>query len=117
MGGDVSAHFGHCAEYALVDIEGARWSVRCGCWRRRTSRAFYQLFLHRHGAGWRGRRGGMGPRAVELFEQLGIQVVMGVQGRWTMPSRRLRMERLPGARAPAGMRRPRASRHPDKCHE
>lgn len=78
-GGDISAHFGHCAEYALVDIEGGKVVREARVPTPPHQPGVLPPFLHRHGAGCV-VAGGMGPRAVELFEQLGIQVVMGVQG-------------------------------------
>lgn len=78
-GGDISAHFGHCAEYALIDIEGGKVVREARVPTPPHQPGVLPPFLHRHGAECV-VAGGMGPRAVELFEQLGIQVVMGVQG-------------------------------------
>jgi len=77
--GQVSEHFGHCQGYALYQDEGG--DVR--------SEGFLEspphepgklpLFLASHDVDLV-MAGGMGPRAVELFRQNGIEVLLGVSG-------------------------------------
>lgn len=78
-GDEISAHFGHCAEYALVDVTDGRVERKSRIPAPPHQPGVLPSFLHRHGAECV-VAGGMGPRAVELFEQLGIRVVLGVGG-------------------------------------
>lgn len=78
-GEQISAHFGHCAEYALVDFADGRVTAQTRVPTPPHQPGVLPPFLHRQGAECV-VAGGMGPRAVELFEQLGIRVVMGVGG-------------------------------------
>lgn len=78
----VSPHFGRCSHFTLVDLEGAD---------PREVRAVPNPFVDGHEPGQVPMlmasyevdvmlSGGMGRRAIEIFEQLGIQAVTGAAG-------------------------------------
>ncbi len=94
-GEQISAHFGHCAEYALVDFEDGRVARETRVPTPPHQPGVLPPFLHRHGAECV-VAGGMGPRAVELFERLGIHVVMGVAGSLSEVVRAFQDGRLAG---------------------
>ncbi|MDD2241094.1 MAG: NifB/NifX family molybdenum-iron cluster-binding protein [Kiritimatiellae bacterium] len=71
-------HFGHCAQFAMVDVDDQEKTI--------TSTEFMVPPAHEPGAlpKWLNEQGvnvilagGMGSRAQQLFEQNGIQVVVG----------------------------------------
>lgn len=77
-GGMMSPHFGHCEQFALFDVDEQRKEI--------TKKEFVPSPPHQPGflPGWLAEKGvavviagGMGPRAVELFQQNGIKVVIG----------------------------------------
>ncbi len=78
-GDQVSAHFGHCEGYAIYLVEGAT------LWREDDLASpghepgRLPAFLHEHGVNLV-IAGGMGPRAVELFAQNDIEVILGICG-------------------------------------
>ena len=75
----VSAHFGHCSEYTLVTIEsGGIVSTEMVRSPGHTPGAL-PVFLAGHGV-THVIAGGMGPRAVDLFCEEGIEVLLGVEG-------------------------------------
>ncbi len=77
--GFVSAHFGHCSEYTLVVLEnGTIVSSEMVRSPGHTPGAL-PAFLAGHGV-THVIAGGMGPRAVELFCEQGIEVILGVEG-------------------------------------
>ncbi|MBI3945154.1 MAG: NifB/NifX family molybdenum-iron cluster-binding protein [Armatimonadetes bacterium] len=78
-GEEISAHFGHCAEYALVDFADGQVERQARIPTPPHQPGVLPPFLRRRGAECV-VAGGMGPRAVELFTQLGIGVIVGVQG-------------------------------------
>ena len=78
--GKLSMHFGHCREFALVDVDDASGEVR----------AVSLVDAPDHAPGvlprWLGEQGvtvviagGMGRRAIDLFAQQGIAVTVGAQ--------------------------------------
>ena len=76
--GKLSAHFGHCQCFALIDADPANGAI--------TGRKDVDAPPHEPGLlpGWLAERGanviiagGMGGRAVDLFTQKGISVVLG----------------------------------------
>lgn len=78
-GTEVAAHFGRCEKYVLAEIEdgevGAREDMaNPGHEPGRLPRMLHDLGVDCIAAG------GMGPRAVNLFAQLGIQPIVGVSG-------------------------------------
>jgi len=77
--GMVSAHFGHCQAYTLVDIEDGSATNTNAIPAPPHQPGILPPFLADKGANIV-IAGGMGPRAVELFEAQGIKVISGVQG-------------------------------------
>ena len=79
---ELSAHFGRCPYYTVVDVEGEE-ILR--------SEVLENPYFNSHQPGAvpnfiRSQNvdvmiaGGMGPRAIDLFNQFGIEVATGVQG-------------------------------------
>lgn len=77
-GGVLSPHFGHCEQFVLFEIDEQGKEI--------TGKELVPPPKHQPGLlpGWLAERGvsvviagGMGPRAVELFRQKGIRVVIG----------------------------------------
>ncbi|NLW91022.1 MAG: dinitrogenase iron-molybdenum cofactor [Syntrophomonadaceae bacterium] len=72
----VCQHFGHCRQFVLYDTEEKQWNMvnndshQCGT---------LPAFLKEQGTDVI-IVGGMGARPQQLFNQLGIQVIVGVQG-------------------------------------
>lgn len=75
----VSAHFGRCPSFTLVDIEGNKVISKVEVGNPGHSPGVIPQFLHNKGAAMI-VCGGIGNRAAVLFEELGIQVVPGVSG-------------------------------------
>ncbi len=78
-GGQVSPHFGRCERYVLVDIADAQAVNREDLANPGHEPGRLPQVLHEGGVGCI-VAGGMGPRALALFAQLGIQTISGVQG-------------------------------------
>ncbi len=83
LAGEVSLHFGRCPYYVLVETEAEK------CLNARvTANPFFgnhmpgqmPKFIHDIGANVI-LAGGMGPRAVQMFGQFGIEVATGAVGR------------------------------------
>ncbi len=77
--GKLSAHFGHCESFALIDTDPEGQKI--------LSREDVEAPPHQPGLlpGWLAERGanvviagGMGGRALDLFSERGISVVLGV---------------------------------------
>ncbi len=77
-GGTLSPHFGHCEQFALFDVEERKKEI--------TNKEFIPSPEHQPGLlpRWLAEKGvtvviagGMGPRALEIFHQNGISVVLG----------------------------------------
>ncbi|MCK4273492.1 MAG: NifB/NifX family molybdenum-iron cluster-binding protein [Dehalococcoidales bacterium] len=77
-GGRLSPHFGHCENFAFFDVEEQS--------RKITGKESVPSPAHQPGLlpAWLAEKGasvvivgGMGPRAVDLFQQHGIDVVLG----------------------------------------
>jgi len=77
--GQVSPHFGRCAEYALYDVENDRVVGKRVVPNPGHSPGFLPEFLAEQGVGFV-IAGGMGPRAHEMFENRGISVITGITG-------------------------------------
>ena len=78
VGGMVSPHFGHCEHFAIFEVDEKNGEV--------TGKELIPSPEHQPGLlpGWLAERGvavviagGMGPRALGLFQQNDIQVVIG----------------------------------------
>ncbi len=115
-GDQISAHFGHCAEYALVDIEGGEVTAQSRVATPPHQPGALPPFLHRHGANCV-VAGGMGPRAVDLFEGLGIQVVLGVGGPFTAALEALLRGELAGGASTCGHGDAECAPQPGRCHQ
>ena len=76
--GHLSTHFGHCAEFAVYDIDPATKVTRAKALHRAPPHepGVLPRWLHEQGANVI-ITGGMGQRARQLFAQQGIQVVIG----------------------------------------
>ena len=80
--GEVSMHFGRCPHYTFVEVEEGEISTS-----RVVKNPYYEAhvpgavpkFIHEEGADVM-IAGGMGPRAIGMFEELGIEVVTGGVG-------------------------------------
>ena len=77
--GYVSAHFGRCPAYTLVDIEDGRVVGRAEIPNPGHQPGFLPQYLSERGAGVI-IAGGMGPRAQGLFAEKNIQTIIGIQG-------------------------------------
>ena len=78
--GQLSMHFGHCERFALVDVDPIGKKI--------LKREDIEAPQHQPGLlpGWLAERGanmiiagGMGPRAMALLSEQGIQVIVGTQ--------------------------------------
>ncbi|MFW5688375.1 MAG: NifB/NifX family molybdenum-iron cluster-binding protein [Spirochaetota bacterium] len=78
--GMVAAHFGRCPQYTLVDIEDGTETGRSVVDNPGHEPGRIPAFLHEHRANVV-VAGGMGRRAQDLFAQMGIEQVVGAQGR------------------------------------
>ncbi len=78
-GGTVSAHFGRCPSFTIIDVEGDKVARREEIANPGHHPGFLPQFLHEKEVSCI-IAGGMGQRAVQLFAQQGIKVVVGVSG-------------------------------------
>lgn len=78
-GNNVSAHFGRCPAFTLVDIEEGRAVNRNEIRNPGHHPGLIPEFLNEKGVKCI-VCGGMGNRAVGFFDQLGIEVVAGISG-------------------------------------
>lgn len=82
LGGQISQHFGRCPYYLIVDVEGDEIrktdSVSNPYYNRHVPGMVPQ-FINQQGANVM-IAGGMGPRAIDMFTSLGIEVVTGAMG-------------------------------------
>ena len=74
--GRLTAHFGHCQEFALVEVEGNEISKKEMLVPPPHEPGVLPSWLHELGADVI-IAGGMGQRAVSLFQERGIKVVTG----------------------------------------
>jgi len=78
----VAAHFGRCPAFTLVDINGNKITAREVIDNPGHQPGFIPRFLYD-----RGVRciitGGMGARAVELFRELDMEAIAGIEGKVT----------------------------------
>lgn len=77
--GQVSAHFGRCPSYTIVDIEDGRVAGRLEIPNPGHQPGFLPRYLAEKGVGII-IAGGMGPRAQGLFAGNNIQTIIGIQG-------------------------------------
>lgn len=76
----VSAHFGRCPSFTIVDVEGGKIVSRSVIANPGHQPGNIPQFLHQKGAKYI-IAGGMGMRATEFFNQFGIQTIVGVSGK------------------------------------
>ena len=76
----VSAHFGRCPSFTIVDIEEKKVVGKEVIENPGHQPGYIPRFLHEKGVGYI-VAGGMGMRATDLFQQMGIDTVMGITGR------------------------------------
>jgi predicted Fe-Mo cluster-binding NifX family protein len=76
-GDSVSAHFGRCEGYTIVKIENNSIISKKVISNPGHQPGFLPQFLKEKGVDYI-IAGGMGPKAVELFNQAGIKVILGV---------------------------------------
>lgn len=77
--GTVSAHFGHCPEYRVFEVSDGKITGSTSLPNPGHQPGVLPGFLASHGVNCI-IAGGMGPRAVELFKQNNIEVVLGATG-------------------------------------
>jgi len=75
----VSAHFGRCPSFTIVEIDNGKLIDRQVIANPGHHPGFLPQFLHQRGVDYI-IAGGMGRRAEGLFEQTGIQIIVGVSG-------------------------------------
>jgi len=78
----MSMHFGRCPYYTLVDVEGEEIKaveVIENPYFTNHTPGVVPHFIHTHKANVM-LAGGMGPRAIDIFQSLGIEVATGVGG-------------------------------------
>jgi len=78
-GGQVSAHFGRCPEFTVIEVEEGKMVAREVISNPGHHPGFLPQFFSERGIGAI-IAGGMGMRARELFSRMGIETVMGVSG-------------------------------------
>ena len=82
LDGQISQHFGRCPYYLILDVDGEEIKKS-----ETVSNPYYHnhipgvvpKFIHEQGANVM-IAGGMGPRAIDMFTGLGIEVVTGAIG-------------------------------------
>jgi len=79
-GENVSAHFGRCPLFTIVDIEDGKVTNKEVIANPGHHPGFLPRFFHDKGVNCI-IAGGMGQRAVQLFAEQGIEKVVGVSGR------------------------------------
>jgi len=75
----VSAHFGRCPSFTIIEIENGKVISKEVVDNPGHHPGFLPRFLHQRGVRYI-IAGGMGQRAEGLFAQAGIQTIMGVSG-------------------------------------
>lgn len=75
----VCGHFGHCETFEIFDSEGSRIVKEQSVPNPGHRPGFLPNFLHEHGVTVI-ISGGMGGGAVQIFEEHGIEVVLGAEG-------------------------------------
>lgn len=79
-GENVSAHFGRCPSFTIVDIENGRLVKKENVENPGHEPGFIPQFLHERGVECI-VAGGMGMRAIGFFEEYGIRTIVGISGR------------------------------------
>ena len=79
-GNFVSAHFGRCPSFTLIDIEEGNVIRKDVIANPGHQPGAIPQFLHQKGAEYI-ICGGMGQRAVGFFDEFGIQTIIGIEGK------------------------------------
>jgi len=79
-GGLVSAHFGRCPSFTIVEIDNGKITKKTEVANPGHQPGFIPQFLDEKGVECI-IAGGMGMRATSLFEELGIKTIVGVSGK------------------------------------
>ncbi len=79
-GNDVSAHFGRCPTFTIVDIKDGKVEKRESLKNPGHEPGYIPQFLHERGVECI-IAGGMGMRATGFFRDFGIQAIVGISGR------------------------------------
>jgi len=75
----VSAHFGRCPSFTIVDMEDGKEINRQVIDNPGHHPGYLPQFLHDKGVGYI-IAGGMGQRASDLFAEVGIEAIVGING-------------------------------------
>ena len=78
-GDHVSPHFGRCTSYTIIDLEDGKVLAREVINNPGHEPNFLPQYLHKGGVNAI-VAGGMGPRAQNLFREVGIDVYLGAEG-------------------------------------
>ncbi len=78
-GNNVSAHFGKCEKYVLFESENGKLQNRIEVPNPGHEPFFLPKFLHEKGV-QKIICQGIGPKAIGLFNELGIEVIAGISG-------------------------------------
>ena len=78
--GFVSAHFGRCPEFTIVDIKDGKVEKKETVQNPGHQPGFIPQFLHEKGVNCI-IAGGMGMRATGFFNEFGIQAIVGISGK------------------------------------
>ena len=76
----VSAHFGRCPTFTLIDIENGKVTKRAEVANPGHQPGAIPQFLHQKGVNCI-VAGGMGQRAISFFEEYSIQTIVGISGK------------------------------------
>jgi len=82
LNGQISQHFGRCPSYLIVDVEGneiKKSDIISNPYYENHIPGVVPKFISEQGASVM-IAGGMGPRAIDMFSNLGIEVVTGAIG-------------------------------------
>jgi predicted Fe-Mo cluster-binding NifX family protein len=83
LDGEVSMHFGRCPHYTFLDVEGSQvktWQVMDNPYLGNHVPGKVPEFIHSQKANVM-IAGGMGPRAIQFFDDYGIEAVTGALGK------------------------------------
>ncbi len=79
QGSQVARHFGHCESFVFFDVEDGRITGQTRVENPGHKPGFLPNFLADHGAQVI-VSGGMGGGAVDIFQERGVQVIVGIEG-------------------------------------
>lgn len=94
-GDNVSAHFGRCPTYTIVDIKDGKVVKKDSVKNPGHEPGFIPQFLHDRGVECI-IAGGMGMRATGFFQEYGIRAIVGISGRIDEIVKKLAQGKLEG---------------------